>query len=151
MSTLLNELLTGPLSNELAIPIAARNDVLICELLNKKNIPVYGTVSANDFAIWAASTGLRATIQDHAENPASPLRSIALTLLDLLQGNLDRALDFGNAANVAMLEAWVSAGAITATHRDELLALSQKLISRADQIGGVSVSQISDALNTGGM
>jgi hypothetical protein len=147
METLYDYLTTGPLAVELAPLIADGNDGEISAIMNRKNIPVYGTVSANIFAIWAASTGLRATIQDHAENLNSPLRSIARTLLDLLQGNLDRALDFGNAANVAMLEAWVSAGAITITQRDELLALSEKMISRADQIGlSVSIPDIAIAL-----
>jgi hypothetical protein len=147
MINLYNELTTGPLSAELAPYIASGDDSAIDKILNEKQFVVIDEISANDFAIWAASTGLRATIQDHAENPASPLRSIALTLLDLLQGNLDRALDFGNAANVAMLEAWVTATAITAAQRDELLALSEKMISRAEQLGiNPTITDIAQAL-----
>lgn len=149
MNPLLDELTNGPLAAELAPLIVARNDADIVAVMNRKDIAVYGTISTNDLAIWSASSGLRAAIQDHANNAASPLRSIALTLLDLLTGNLERALDFGIAANVAMLEAWVTAGAITENQRDELLALSQKTVSRADQIGGVTLSKISDALNVG--
>jgi hypothetical protein len=151
MSALYDELIAGPLSTELSPLIAARNDTGIAEVMNRKDISIYGIISTNDFAIWAASKGLRAIIQDHAENAVSPLRSIALTLLDLLAGNLERALDFGNTTNVAMLDAWATAGAITESQRNELLAIAQKTISRADQLGGVSVSQISDALNAGGM
>lgn len=147
MNPLINELLTGPLAAELAPFIAARNDDTITAILNRKDIEVYSTLSANDFAIWAASTGLRAVIEDHANNAQSPLRSIALTLLDLLKGNLERSLDFGIPANVTMLEAWVTAQAITANQRDELLQMSKELISRADQIGGVTLSQVSEALN----
>ena len=135
MINLYNELTTGPLSAELAPLITIGDEVAISAVFNRKDILVYSTISTNDFAIWAASTGLRAAIQDHAENASSPLRSIALTLLDLLTGNLERALDFGNTANVAMLEAWVTAGAITADQRNELLALSEKMISRAEQLG----------------
>lgn len=147
MTALYDELTAGPLSVELAPLITARNDSGIAEIMNRKDISVYSTIKTNTFAIWAASTGLRSSIQDHADNHASPLRSIALTLLDLLTGNLERAIDLGIQSNIAMLNAWVVAGALTTAQRDELLALSQKMISRADQIGGVSLSQISDALN----
>jgi hypothetical protein len=131
---LLDELTTGPLAAEIEPFIADGDDGEIYAILHRKDIPVNGAVAVNDFAIWAASTGLRAAIQDHADNASSPLRSIALTLLDLLQGNLAPALDFGNAANVTMLNSWVAAGALTTPQRDTLLTLSQKLISRAEQI-----------------
>jgi hypothetical protein len=131
---LLDELTTGPLAAELEPFIADGDDGAIYAAMHRRDIAVNGAVAVNDFAIWAASTGLRAAIQDHADNAESPLRSIALTLLDLLQGNLAPALDFGNAANVAMLNAWVAAGALTTPQRDTLLTLSQKLISRAEQI-----------------
>jgi hypothetical protein len=132
---LLDELTTGPLAAELAPLLADGDDTAIYNVLHRADITVNGAIAVNDFAIWAASTGLRAAIADHADNIASPLRSIALTLLDLLQGNLAPNLDFGNAANVTMLEAWVTAGALTEAQRDELLTLSQKLISRAQQAG----------------
>jgi hypothetical protein len=132
--SILDELTTGPLAAEIAPFIASGDDGAIYAALHRKDIPVSGAVAVNDFAIWAASTGLRAAIQDHADNAESPLRSIALTLLDLLQGNLAPALDFGNAANVTMLNAWVAAGALTIPQRDDLLTLSQKLISRAEQV-----------------
>ena len=141
------ELTTGPLSAELAPLVVSRNDAEIEAVMNRADIPVYGIISTNDFAIWAASTGMRAVIQDHADNASSPLRSIALTLLDLLTGNLDRAVAFSITSNVSMLNAWVDAGALTTTQRDELLLLSTKMVSRADQIGGASLSAISNALN----
>jgi hypothetical protein len=145
--SLLDELQTGPLAAELAPFIASGDDGAIHAVLHRKDIAVNGTVAVNDFAIWAASTGLRAAIQDHAANAESPLRSIALTLLDLLQGNLAPALDFGNATNVALLSAWVTAGALTTQQRDELLALSAKSISRAEQAGlTVTVTDIAQAL-----
>ena len=133
---LYNELTTGPLSNEIAPYIIHGNDGAIFNILNRKDISVNGSVNINTFAIWCASTGMRATIQDQANNVSSPLRSIALTLLDLLQGNLNPpALDLANPTNVAMVEVWVTAGLLTTAQRDDLLNLSKKLISRADGVG----------------
>lgn len=82
-----------------------------------------GTVSTALFASWAASTGMRAAIEDHALNTASPLRSIALALRDVLVGGAD-GIRLDDAANVAMLGAWVTAGVLSAVNRDALLALA---------------------------
>lgn len=145
---LYNELTTGPLSSEIAQYITSGNDGAIFDILNRKDIPVNSSVNINTFAIWCASTGMRASIQDQANNVNSPLRSIALTLLDLLQGNLNPpALDLSNSINVAMVEAWVTAGLLTSVQRDELLNLSKKLISRAEQLGiVVTIENIANAL-----
>lgn len=142
-----DELTTGPLSAEIAPHIQTGSDGEIYAILNRKDIPVNGVVSTNAFAIWAAKTGLRAAIQDHAENSISPLRSIALALLDTLQGNLADGIDFGLQDNIDMLNAWVSAGAITVQQKNDLLALSQKLISRAEQLNEpISIQDIATAL-----
>jgi len=133
--TLYQELIEGPLAAEIAPFIAAGNDGAINAILTRKDIAVYGSISVNAFAIWAAKTGLRAAIQDHAYTLQSPLRSIALTLLDFLQSSSARSLDFGNSDNCAMLEAWVVAGALTPVQRDDLLAMALTTISRAEQQG----------------
>jgi len=132
---LADELTTGPLAAEIAPFITSGDDGAIAEILNRKDISINGSVSVNTFAMWCATTGMRASIQDHANDLASPLRSIALTLLDLLQGNLNPpSLDLAIAGNVAMLDAWVLAGILTTVQKAELVALSQKLISRAEQL-----------------
>lgn len=82
-----------------------------------------GTVSVGDLASWAAATGMRAAIEDHATNAASPLRSIALALRDVLVGGAS-GIQLDLPANAAMLGAWVSAGVLSAENRDALLALA---------------------------
>lgn len=82
-----------------------------------------GTVSVGDLASWAAATGMRAAIEDHATNAASPLRSIALALRDVLVGGAS-GIRLDLPANAAMLAAWVSAGVLSAENRDALLALA---------------------------
>ena len=84
-----------------------------------------GTVSVGDFASWAAATGMRAVIEDHAANAASPMRSIALALRDVLTGATG-GIRLDLPANQQMLAAWVTAGELTAASRDALLALAQQ-------------------------
>ena len=82
-----------------------------------------GTVSVGDFASWAAATGMRAVIEDHAANAASPMRSIALALRDVLTGATG-GIRLDLQTNVDMLAAWVSAGLLSTANRDALLALA---------------------------
>lgn len=134
--TLLEEIQSGLLATELE-PLVTANDYRgIANALNRKDILTAGSIMVNKFAIWCAETGMRAAINDQASNPASPLRSIALTLLDLLQGNLTPAsLDLSIQQNVEMLHAWVLAGLLTTKQEQELITLSQTYISRAEQVG----------------
>lgn len=97
-----------------------------------------GTVSVGDFASWAAATGMRAVIEDHAANAQSPLRSIALALRDVLVGGTD-GIRMDLPGNAAMLGAWVAAGELTTENRDALLAMAL-----ADD--PLSAAQVSDAL-----
>ena len=135
MTDLKTEIQSGPLAAELAQHVAAGNDAAIADILNRRNILVTECVDRGTFAMWCGSTGLRAAIQDHAGNVASPLRAIALTLLDFLQGGVAPSIDLAKPANQMMLAAWVQAGAITAEQRTELLAMATHVISRAEQMG----------------
>ena len=119
MPTLLEEI-QAKCSPEL---LATRDCVAIAAKVNetrKRAAPVPRAI----FARWCAKSGLRATIEDHANTAQSPLRSIALTLLDFLRGTAD-TLDLSDPDNAAMLAAWVQAKALTEAQRDELLALAQ--------------------------
>lgn len=144
--TLYEELTTGPLAAEIAQHIADRNDAAIFALLSKKDISVTGAVTIDVFSSWATLTKMRSAIQDHAANPASPLRDMALTLIDFFGKPRDTFIDFGNPDNIYMLNIWVVAGVLSIPQRDVLLAKATKLVSRADQLG-VSIADISSALN----
>lgn len=100
-----------------------------------------GTVSVGDFASWAASIGMRAVIEDHAANVASPMRSVALALRDVLAGNIG-GIRLDLPANVAMLAAWVAAGELSTANRDALLAL-------ATEPDPVPTNDVSEALAGG--
>jgi hypothetical protein len=115
-----------------------RNDVEVARILSTGRVK-QGSVSKAQFAMWCGTTGMRAAVEDHAANAASPLRSSALTIKDFLVGTV-ASIDFGEPANVMMLNAWVSASAITQVQADDLIALG----ATPDPI---HFNAVSDALN----
>ena len=135
MPSLLEELTTGPLATELAPLITAGADGAILAVLNRRDIETLGTIKTNPFVIWAAKTGQRAVIEDTASNPLDPLRSIALSLQDLVRGNLDQGLDFSITDTSAMADTWLAAGKMTQPMYEDLMALATVIISRAEQLG----------------
>lgn len=109
-----------------------------------------GMVSRAFFAIWAASTGARAAIEDHATNPVSPLRPSALALRDFLSGAAD-AFDCAHPTNAGLVAAWVAAGAISQADSDALFALAQQpqTIAERDGFAGLRLVDISEAARGG--
>ena len=84
---------------------------------------IVGRVARSDFALWAATTGMRSKIEDTAVNTQSPLRDAALACQDLILGAAD-SIDFSKPANLGMLAAWVKYGGLTQANADGLLAIA---------------------------
>lgn len=111
----------------LALPaelLATQSEAAIAAALNQPR-PAVGSVSRQEFAMWTGSTGMRAVIEDKANDPNSPLRSIALTCRDFILGaadNLDLSLDL----NKAMLKAWVDSGLLSQADHDALISMATK-------------------------
>lgn len=78
-------------------------------------------IPLSKLAVWAAPK-IRARLEDHANNPDSPLRSIALTALDMMQGTFAQAFD--HVANASLLDALQAGGVVTQADRDALTALA---------------------------
>lgn len=115
-----------------------RNDVGIATILSVGRT-VLGQLPKEVFRRWAASTGVRAVIEDHALDAASPLRSIALTLRDVLWSNTP-SIDFAITENQQLLQAWVTANAITQEQANALLQF-------ATTPNPIPVGEVSEALN----
>lgn len=142
---LLDELTNGPLAAEIAPHIAAGNDGVIWEILNRKDIPALGLVSNTDFMEWAAASGQRSVIEDTANNINDPLRSVALALLDMIRGT--SALDLNRPKVKLMAEGWHAAGKMSLADKEELFSLGTASTSRAEQLGiQPSVGDIAQAL-----
>jgi hypothetical protein len=128
--------------------VANGNDQQIADALNATTQPVVGSLSRSRFSMWCGVSGLRAVIADHAANPASPLRAVALTVQDFLLGGVADSIDFSDPANQAMLQAWVQAGALTQVQVDELLALAT---TQQPVFGTVSNLDVARALGRTGV
>lgn len=107
----------------LEAPLLAQDTAAIAAALPA--VPVIGEVSREWFATWAAGTGMRAKIEDSASNPADPLRSIALTLVDVLR-SASSGISFAYGHNRAMLAEWVAAGHCSQPDADQLLAMATR-------------------------
>ena len=105
--------------------LASQDADAIAEVVNVGRTAL-GYASREKFAMWAAKHGVRAKIEDHSSNPASPLRSIALALLDVLRSPTE-GIDLSVPDNAAMLGAWIASGEITHDQADELVALASRL------------------------
>ena len=79
-------------------------------------------VPINRLAVWAATNGLRARLQDISNTPAHPLRSIALTAFDLLRGTM--AQTFDTVVYARMLDALEQGGALSTPERAQLTAIA---------------------------
>jgi hypothetical protein len=80
-------------------------------------------VSVGDFIIWAAKSGLRASIEDICNTPEHPLRSSSLALRDFLTNGGLGYFDMDNGDNMEMLDAWVLAGIVSTEQKQDLLSL----------------------------
>lgn len=105
----------------LSAALAAGNDEAAAARLSQlltQTVPV----PINLLAAWAAQTGVRAAVQDLSTTQGHPLRSIALTALDLLRGTM--AQTFDTVAYAGLLDALEAGGAMTAQDRAQLAALA---------------------------
>lgn len=105
----------------LAAALAAGDDVSAAARLSQLLIEIV-PVPINVLGAWAAQTGVRAAVQDAADTAGHPLRSIALTAIDLLQGSM--AQSFDTVVYGGMLDAMQAGGLMTQTDRDALTALA---------------------------
>lgn len=129
-----------PSTPKVAPDIAQVNDQAIADILN--SVPggvVYSELSAAKFTTWAVITGMRAVIQDIAVDTQSPLRSSALAMIDVMQGNVP-VIDFRDAGLRAVIDAWVDAGMCPAPARDALLLMCSREAGWAEYALGRSVT-----------
>jgi hypothetical protein len=143
--SLYDELTNGPLAAEIAPFILAGNDGAISAILNRKDIVGNGQLQAHDIKQYLSLIGLRLAIKD-SNTPSCREATLALDDFD--------SFDLSNSIILAkftvILDGLVADELIpdfTETHKLTVLALSQKLISRAEQLGlDCSILAIAKAL-----
>jgi hypothetical protein len=104
-----------------------QDEAAIAAELNKPR-PVVGSVSRQLFTVWAGQSGMRAAIEDAANTQGDPLRSIALTVRDFIQGAAEN-LDLSMVQNQAMLQQWVALGRLKQENHDALIALATQQVA----------------------
>lgn len=146
MPSLADELNQGPLSAELAPLIAAGNDGAIYEALHRKDIPAKGKLAVRSIYRYLTIIRLRVKI---AESSSEACKEARYALEDL-----EPEIDLSNPLYLTRfseildgLIADQSIPAFTETHKQQLLAMGDVMVSRVDQLGySISIQDIAQAL-----
>lgn len=121
--------LTAQQVTDLSPLVLVRNDAGVATYLSTGRT-VQASVPITAFLGWAASVGMRSVIEDAAHLSTSKyyttLRDSALAVLDIITNKTDLDLSSSSAGqgNLGMLNAWVTAGAITSVQEATLVAMA---------------------------
>ena len=119
---------------------AGMADGEVADSLNVADRPGKGVVAASEVRRYVLLNGLWPRIQAVAASSANPVhQGTAITILQTLQPNSFDQIRMNDpavaGAVTSMLTTMVEAGAITAAHRDAMVALGDIQVSRATELG----------------
>jgi hypothetical protein len=142
MTTLLEELTSGPLAAELAPHIAAGADGVVAAILNRQDIAAKGKVASHDIRQYLMLVDLLIAIEASPQ-PACVAAKRALEVFPIF--DLSNPMILGKFTQV--LDGLVAEDLIpdfTEVHKLTILSLADTLISRAEQagLGHVTIEQI---------
>jgi len=145
MTTLADELTTGPLADELAPHIAAGADGVVAAILNRADIPAKGKVLSHDIRQYLMLVDLLIAIESSSQ-PSCVAAKRALEVFPIF--DLSNPMILGKFEQV--LDGLVAEDLIpdfTETHKLTILSLADTFISRAEQagLGNVTIEQIAQA------
>jgi len=142
MTDLYTELTTGPLKDEIAPYIKTGDDGAIYEILHKKDIDVFGIISSHDICQYFMLTDVLLPIEE-STSPACKVANRALALFP----EFDLALPYVAAKFAAILDALIAENMITQEHKQTLMYIATKKISRAHQLNiEANITDIAQAL-----
>ncbi len=129
-----NELVNGPLATEIAPFIASGNDGVIADILNRKDIVVSGVVSSHDIRMYLMLHDLLIPIES-SQSVACQAAKRALEVFPTFDlSNATIFEKFNQILNGLRLDELLLPR-FTLAHGAELIALADKKISRAEQLG----------------
>ncbi len=145
MTTLLDELTSGPLAAELAPHIQAGADGVVAAILNRRDIPAKGSVSSHDIRQYLMLVDLLIAIEASPQ-PACIAAKRALEVFPIF--DLSNPMILGKFTQV--LDGLVAETLIpdfTEVNKAVILSLADTLISRTEQagLGNVTIEQIAQA------
>lgn len=148
LEDLANEILNGPLAVELAPFVSEGNDGAIAAALNRKDITAMGVIQTKEIQRYLFLKGFLLSI----EAKTNPTRITVTRLLELFPYfTLSRSEDL--AQFISLADALIADGDLgfTETNKNELLAMAEVKISRAEQLGiTVTVQDVAQALRPEG-
>ena len=139
MTTLQTELTSGPLAAELAPFVASGNEAAISEIMNRQDITVKGKLLTHDIRQYLMLVDLLLPIEAGLD-PACKTASRALDIFP--QFDLSNSMILAKFS--AILDGLVADAltpAFTATTKATLLAMADRQISRAEQLG-ITISDL---------
>lgn len=146
------EIVTDPLARL----YADMADSEVADSLNAPNRPGRGPVSAASVRSYILLNGIWPRLQGlAAAAPDATVKGTAITILQVMAPNSFDTIRMNDpsvhAAVSAMLQTMVDAGAMTADQRAAMIALGDKMISRAEELGLTQVHhlQVAEARNAG--
>ncbi len=145
MTTLAEELNSGPLAAELAPHITAGADGVVAAILNRADIPAKGSVSSHDIRQYLMLVDLLISIEASPQ-PACVAAKRALEVFPIFDLSNPMIL----AKFTQVLDGLVAETLIpdfTEVHKFTILSLADTLISRAEQAGlvNITIEQIAQA------
>jgi hypothetical protein len=133
MPTLIDELINGQLSQEIAFDLAQGNDGAVLAVLQRKDISRLGKITAHDIKQYLSLIDVRIPIM---ESTAPACKAVTLALEDFPV--FDLTIPAVQAKFIALLDALVAETLIpdfTEEHKATLLAIATEQVSRLDEIG----------------
>lgn len=136
----LNALAAEIADDPLGIGYASMPDSAVAQSLNTPSRPGKKVVPASDVRRYVLLHGIWPKIQSLAASSANPVyQGTAITILQTLAPNSFDDIRMSDpevsAAVTQMLTTMVNAGAMSETNRDEMVALGNAQISRAEELG----------------
>jgi hypothetical protein len=133
MTTLIEELTTGPLAQEIAFDLAQGNDGAVLAVLQRKDIPRLGKITAHVIKQYFSLIGVRRPIM---ESQSDSCKDVTLALNDFPV--FDLTIPMVQAKFIALLNALVAEPLIpdfTEEHKEALLTIATEQVSRLDILG----------------
>lgn len=133
MTTLIEELTTGPLAQAIAFDLAQGNDGAVLSALQRKDIARLGKITAHDIKQYFSLIDVRIPIM---ESTALSCRAVTLALDDFPV--FDLTIPMVQVKFIALLDALVAEPLIpdfTEEHKAGLLAIATEYVSRLDILG----------------
>ncbi len=147
------------LKDELTLDPLARNyagmsDVEAADSLNAPNRTKLSPVVSSELLAWSGGGAVNGSvkcryerIQDAAAASAdNTVRGACIAAMGMIERS-DTSLDLSKSDRMAMLDALVAGGVLTAAEKTEIVALGTVVASRADELGlgNVTPSLVADA------